>query len=218
MECVGQSHVARPSFLTLRNFTSMRDEDMAEILAGHDLSDEHMNAGQALLKEKFGHRIAGFQHTAVSAAPNCIDHYGGGDFIQVLHVGGSHWVLVSNIECAEGQVCVYDSLNRKISSEVAAAICRMVGGMADNIKVNMPESQYQDFSNDCGLFTLAYAYTLCEGFSPRFVGYDQGQMREHLFNCLRNREMTRFPPPQVGTEVEYLHATSFFIKNTVKPQ
>ena len=51
----------------------------------------------------------------------------------------------------------------------------------------------QQGSRDCGIFALAYATELADGFDPSNFIFDQSKMRDHLFNCLENNRLTHFP-------------------------
>ena len=48
-------------------------------------------------------------------------------------------------------------------------------------------------SNDCGLFAIAFAITLCFGGDPVQMKYDLPLLREHYIKCLESRKMTPFP-------------------------
>ena len=60
--------------------------------------------------------------------------------------------------------------------------------------VTMVPVQQQEGSVDCGLFSIANAYTLAVGRQPRNVNYDQGLMRSHLEQCFETEELSAFPP------------------------
>jgi len=47
--------------------------------------------------------------------------------LQVLHTGGDHWVLASNINCGIGQVNLYDSLYTVVSSETEILVEKFLG-------------------------------------------------------------------------------------------
>ena len=53
--------------------------------------------------------------------------------------------------------------------------------------------QIQTGGSDCGLFTLAFATSLCAGENPAEVHYIQHSLRDHLLSCLQSRVMTNFP-------------------------
>ena len=48
-------------------------------------------------------------------------------------------------------------------------------------------------SNDCGVFAIAFAVSLCYGVQPEKFCYNLSQMRGHLINCLLNSKMEPFP-------------------------
>ena len=50
-----------------------------------------------------------------------------------------------------------------------------------------------DNSSDCGLFAIAFAVALCFGLNPSKLIFEQGEMRDHLLNCLKENEFTNFP-------------------------
>lgn len=78
---------------------------------GRWLTDEHINHAQSLLKEQFPD-VCGLQDTLIFQAAE----YGGmvgspeGQFIQILHINGNHWVCLTSIGCEPGKVNIYDSL------------------------------------------------------------------------------------------------------------
>ena len=88
--------------------------------------------------------------------------------------------------------------------------------------------QRQTGTDDCGLFVLAYIYTLCKLFSNNFclnkikniffykgsglnpsnLNFDQGSMRSHFNNCLTN---SRFDPfPSEARNKQKLHDTQHY--------
>ena len=63
--------------------------------------------------------------------------------------------------------------------------------------------QKQKGYNDCALFAIAFATTLCHGGDPTTKRYDQRAMRPHLVDCLESSRMTEFPP--TDDTVELVH-------------
>ena len=47
--------------------------------------------------------------------------------------------------------------------------------------------------NDCVLFALAFATSLCQGEDPTKITYVQHALRSHLTSCLEARRMNPFP-------------------------
>jgi len=53
--------------------------------------------------------------------------------------------------------------------------------------------QCQSGSNDCGLFSVAFATALCFGKQPENIPYNQSLMRSHLLKCIEKGVMEEFP-------------------------
>ena len=85
-------------------------------------------------------------------------------FIQIINrspaAGGSHWLTVSNINCLQDEVCVYnlpfDDLPH-VEELVVASLTQVNSNM---LKVKFPQS-IQVNGNKCGLYAIAnYALAL----------------------------------------------------------
>ena len=46
---------------------------------------------------------------------------------------------------------------------------------------------------DCGLYALAFSYSLCAGTDPAKLIYIQTELRPHFLCCLMKKELTDFP-------------------------
>ena len=68
-----------------------------------------------LLLKQLNPNIEGFQLTTLGPVKN-FDVIGG-EFIQMLHTGGNHWVCMSSIGCQKGHVNLNDSLYHDIISD-----------------------------------------------------------------------------------------------------
>jgi hypothetical protein len=66
--------------------------------------------------------------------------------------------------------------------------------------IKLPETQKQDNSIDCGLFSLANAVEFCQsGFKGgTHIKFEQKYMREHLVHCLEKGNFSAFPKNHVG--------------------
>ena len=115
-----------------------------------------------------------------------------GDFVQILHVNGNHWVCVSSINCQPGYVNILDSLSTGIISEELEKLIRSILGPHYQ-GVNTLVVQQQRNSCDCGLFALAFATSLVFGQNPEHPNFNVKLMRPHLCACLRNRYIETFP-------------------------
>ncbi len=71
------------------------------------LTDNLIDAGQNLLCSQFGHLVSGLQDVCKTCTLS-ID-IETAEFVQVLNVADSHWILISTINCLPGFVKVYDS-------------------------------------------------------------------------------------------------------------
>ena len=61
------------------------------------------------------------------------------------------------------------------------------------IFLTFPDVQQQVGGSECGLYSLAFAYSLCSGKDPARLEYNQAHFHEHLLWCLRKREISDFP-------------------------
>jgi len=53
--------------------------------------------------------------------------------------------------------------------------------------------QLQHGCADCGIFSIAFATTLASRNQPGYYIYNQGEMRQHLENCLSQQSIAPFP-------------------------
>ena len=63
---------------------------------------------------------------------------------------------------------------------------------AKAIYILFPDVQQQTDNSSCGLYALAYAYTLCEGKDPTRVAYSEANLRSHFLMCLRHHAIMSF--------------------------
>lgn len=184
-------------------------EDKLDILGGGWLTDGVMSAALHLLKKKYP-LIAGLQPTSMA------DTHGfdiqRGAFVQVLNVYGSHWITVSSVGCPTGTVNIYDSLpNCALYSRTKRQIASIVFLTCKKINVNFVEVQVQSGGSDCGLFSLAFAASLCAGEDPSQTSYRQHNFRSHLVGCLEERNLTPFPKRSRKKKGSIRGTTSFEI-------
>ena len=53
--------------------------------------------------------------------------------------------------------------------------------------------QQQEGNKDCGLFSIAAAFEICNGSNPEQAHFDQWKMRAHLIECFNEGKLTSFP-------------------------
>lgn len=61
------------------------------------------------------------------------------------------------------------------------------------ITVNFVDVVSQSNGCDCGVYSLAFATSLCYSCNPSTVNYISHKLREHLYHCLEKRTMLPFP-------------------------
>ena len=134
--------------------------------------DQWLKAAQVILSKQCGGKIVGLQHTQCTKSgfkpliPNS-------KFIQILHISGCHWIVASNItpsdqSCSLSSVGIYDSIKiMSVSDHLKKQICSFAHPMSGTYYIfDIIEIQSQPNSSDCGLFAIACATELIEGFDP----------------------------------------------------
>ena len=66
-----------------------------------------------------------------------------GEFIQIIHVGGNHWCVVSTIGCDAGVVRVYDSLYESVSTETTYLIASMLFSSTTKLRMEIMDVEKQ---------------------------------------------------------------------------
>ena len=62
-----------------------------------------------------------------------------------------------------------------------------------HLVVHIPPVQQQKGSADCGLYAIAFAVHAACGDDVMNLEFDQAQMRSHLLECFRKKELVQFP-------------------------
>lgn len=107
----------------------------------------------------------------------------------------SHWITVTNIAFYPNlfnpnQWYVYDSLNGLHYFTAAIGIVKEINPYA---YVQRVQVQQQNGLNDCGLFAIANAVSLCNNKDPSKTIYNQNKMRYHFNTCVLRRQISIFP-------------------------
>jgi hypothetical protein len=113
-------------------------------------------------------------------------------FVQILHLGGNHWVTASNIGCPKNSVNIFDSLSPQNNHTLSAQVASFLKCKDSSIRMVWPHFQRQSGYDDCGLFAIASAYELCRGEDPTLLKFQQVQMRAHLMSCYFNGNISSF--------------------------
>ena len=107
-------------------------DDEQILINGDWLTDSLINAGQQLIQQTFPH-IRGLQD--VSLAHTLAFNVEQGEFIQVLHNGHDHWVMVSTIGCGPAEVDIFDSLPPTLTGSLERQIAAILASEQDSIRV-----------------------------------------------------------------------------------
>ena len=160
--------------------------DKVTIEEGSWLSDMHIEFAQRLLRSQFT-SIEGLNYTVYQNKFNLDSTK---KVLQVLHISGNHWVVVSNLQCdSEQKMYVYDSLYTGISEETKTLIFNIF--QSKQLQVcQFPEVQKQMGAMDCGVFAIATATSLL--FKVPVV-FTQSLARLHLINNFEQLSMQPFP-------------------------
>ena len=172
------------------------EELLLTIIEDHWLTDEHIDHAQWLLSKQFPDSKEIHLVLAFEIKPPKVQK-GDKDFVQILHVGGNHWVTVTNIGCQENRIKVFDSLRQKLSKKEKQKLCSslavLLNTSSSNLVIEWPSMQRQRGESDCGLFAVAVATSLLNGEDPGSKSYDQSVMRGHLAVCFHCEEYAVFP-------------------------
>ena len=161
------------------------------ISSGAWLNDLIIFAAQNLLQSEHPF-VGGFQNPVLSEKMAMVPE--AGEFIQVLNVGGDHWLTVSNIGCGNHfTIKVFDSLGGRLPTSSKKVVADMLQCQKKSITIIYESVQIQDGASDCGLFALAFATSLCHGNDPSKELYDQEAMRDHLVHSLEEGKLCQFP-------------------------
>ena len=131
------------------------------------LNDNLNNFGQSLLKKKFptigGLNDVSLQHT-LCFVPEDMDK----PFVQILNTSGQHWICVTNRMCQDrNTVRIYDSLRTgDIAISTKECIAALINCQTQYIYLLYPDVEQQKDGSSCGLYALAFAYSLCNGEDP----------------------------------------------------
>ena len=69
----------------------------------------------------------------------------------------------------------------------------------------LPSVQQQPNGVDCGVFAIAFAVDILNGFAEIGKRFDVGKMRSHLLKCLEEEEFTLFPRSHKHTKLSKGH-------------
>ena len=139
------------------------DKLVKEILAGDELSDDHMTYANKLLHQKFPD-LDGLQSPLLSQNDGFCPVKSDCDSVQIHHTGQFHWVTSALFN---DTITLYDSkFNEKpLSSSLQIQLALIYKSRTEEddngektLFVEIPAVQQQSGASDCGLFAIAFAY------------------------------------------------------------
>ena len=142
-------------------------------------------------------RQKGLVNTLPLQQPSELPHLPAGS-IQVHFVGRNHWLVSSyNGVCVK----IYDSLYYGTLKDNLQEQLRALYANRKSLEVKVQRVQQQQGSSDCGLFAIAYMFSLASGSDLAKQKYKQGEMRSHLWTCLKKKTVKPFPVERLITRV-----------------
>lgn len=156
------------------------------------LNDSIINCFQTLLKSQYPN-FQGFQNTQLRKTLKFETINWEQPFIQILHVNGNHWIVVSNIYSEKGCIDIYDSQCKYISKATLRQICCFLNPNIRVIKFGLVNIQWQPTDCECGLFAIAVATELANGNNPSKFRFSVEKMRQHVLECFENENFVMFP-------------------------
>ena len=90
---------------------------------------------------------------------------------------------------------------------------RIYSSNGNVIPVNLPTVQQQTNSIDCVVFAIAYATEFCfiQYTGGQGLTFNTGVMRDHLLQCLSNKQLQPFPKVQPKKTLKLHKNTSVYI-------
>ena len=92
-------------------------------------------------------------------------------------------------------VKVYDSMRTSdVNISTKECIATLLNCQSKFVYILFPEVQQQTGAASCGLFALAYAYSLCEGLDPSQLVYESSKFRSHFSHCIEKQNLISKQP------------------------
>lgn len=173
------------------------------------LTTSLISAAQILLREQSGAKT-GLQDPRLAQSMGF--KVVSGDFVQIVHNGFGHWLIISNIGSnggAEIMVSLHPSINTFVKKQIAA----MLKTTENEIQVNIMDIQVQAGTCDCGLFAVATSSALVNGIHPGECTFNQSGMRRHLYDSFNQGIIDLFPllkHRRAGKKVKYSETFSVY--------
>ncbi len=103
------------------NLYQLKMSAQRTIESGEWLNDEVMKAAQSLVLHQFP-GMSGLESPVLQGTLSFQVHRN--EFVQIVHVGDTHWCVVTNVGFEEGVVSVYDSMYPSVTEAMSRVIAR----------------------------------------------------------------------------------------------
>ena len=104
-----------------------------------------------------------------------------------------HWIAASTVNCATGEVRVYDSIFQYCDKETEQTITNLFHICTSKLTIKVAHCQKQKGGADCGIFAIAFTTAIAFGVDPSKLRLKQESMRAHLINCFNKDHLSLFP-------------------------
>ncbi|XP_056623672.1 uncharacterized protein LOC130436759 [Triplophysa dalaica] len=169
-----------PTFRLCRPQQAPKGSALSSILhPQHWLTSDEVDLASYLMARDYT-EIDGFQSTLLFSALETGGVVGTPTrpFVQILHIGGSHWVTASNLFAGNNEVFIYDSLSTVLNSSTKQVLSWLLRPKEDQFIIKCPPVQQQSNSSNCGPFAIGFAYVLCCNMRPENCQFREGRMRD----------------------------------------
>jgi len=144
----------------------LRMQDRDSIIAGERLNDMVVNVAQRLLKAQFP-KMKGLCSTFLQGRKRRTVFEE--NMVQIVHSRGNHWITATSANVKmDYQVNVFDSLYDDIDEGTSNIISNVFGPSAVPCSIKI----HQSGVDDCGLFAIANATSICFGQDPAEMNFD----------------------------------------------
>ena len=138
----------------------LTEMDKTRIMSGIELTDNHIDFVQELLKKQFPH-ISGLQSTLVLVKRQKLPVTS--TYLQIIHSRGNHWIVALNIHvgCAP-KLQVFDSLYSSVDEATIELLTNLFGPSI----IEMGDSPQQVGATDSGLYAITTCVALANNKQP----------------------------------------------------